>query len=112
MRKIIISALLLSLGSCEEQTITGYIVYKKHVGKHFCHDQNIPTTQEAGFVPSPVIMHQHKEQEPTWTLYVGNSHGTEEINVTENCYNYFHVTDKVIVDDSGVNLIKEGCYER
>lgn len=110
--KKVIPLLALMLLSCEPDHVTGYIVFKKHIGKHMCCDDNVKCTTEAGMivVPHPVIhQHHHEEKAPTWTLYIGNSYGTTQVNVTENCYNYFKVTDKVIYDYRGVHLIKKGC---
>ena len=74
--------------------------------RHMCHDNTEPVV-EAGAVPHNT--HQHTEQEPTWTLYVGNASRTTKIDVTKSCYNDFKVTDKVRVYGNYVELIKEGC---
>ena len=91
MRKVLSIFLLLAVVACEERKIEGYIVYKKHVPKHMCHD-NVTAVVESGFTPIVVphtTPHHHTEQEPTWTLYVGNEQGTTTVDVTENCYNSF-----------------------
>lgn len=73
--KQLIFLLALTLLSCEEQAITGHVVFKKRMdGKRI--------------------------------MLISNSELTEKINVTENCYNYFKVTDKVIYDQEGLHLIK------
>ena len=76
--KQLIFLLALTLLSCEQQAITGYIVFKQRDnGKR--------------------------------VMLISNSELTEKINVTENCYNYFKVTDKVIYDQEGLHLIKRCC---
>lgn len=76
--KQLIFLLALTLLSCEQQAITGYIVFKQRTnGKR--------------------------------VMLISNSNLTEKINVTENCYNYFKVTDKVIYDQEGLHLIKRCC---
>ena len=104
--------LLLAVVACEERKIEGYIVYKEYMPKHMCHDDTEPVV-ESGFTPTVVVphtnTHHHTEQEPTWTLYVGNEQGTTTVDVTENCYNSFKVPDKVSVYGNYVELIQEGC---
>lgn len=103
--------LLLAVVACEERKIKGYIVYKEYMPRHMCHDNTEPVV-EAGFTPIVVPhnhIHHHTEQEPTWTLYVGNINGTTTVDVTENCYNSFKVTDKVSVYGNYVELIQKGC---
>ena len=100
--------LLLAVVACEERKIEGYIVYKEYMPKHMCHDDTKPVV-EAGYVHVPNTTHHHAEQEPTWTLYVGNVNGTTTVDVTENCYNSFKVTDKVSVYGNYVELIQKGC---
>ena len=78
--KQLIFLLALTLLSCEEQAVTGYIVFKKRInGKR--------------------------------VMLISNSKLTKKINVTENCYNYFKVTDKVIYDQEGLHLIKRCCEQ-
>lgn len=114
MKRISLLALVsLVMISCSEpdNSIEGYIVFKKHVPRHMCHDDVQPVV-EAGFTHVHVHTthpHHHTEQEPEWTLYIGNANGTKEVDVTENCYSYFHVTDKVIYDSNGLHLVKKGC---
>ena len=107
MKRISLFALVsLVMMSCSQDPYEGYIVFKHHVGRHMCHDNNITETSEASVIP---YVHHHEEIEPTWTLYVGNANSTTQINVTEDCYNSFNVTDKVIVTENHVELIKKGC---
>ena len=108
MRKVLSMFLLLAVVACEERKIEGYIVYKSYMPRHMCHDATEPVV-EAAYVHVPHNNHVHAEQEPTWTLYVGNVNGTTEVDVTENCYKGFKVTDKVSVYGNYVELIKEGC---
>lgn len=76
--KQLIFLLALTLLSCEQQAVTGYIVFKQRKdGKRI--------------------------------MLISNSNLTEKINVTENCYKYFKVTDKVIYDQEGLHLIKRCC---
>ena len=100
--------LLLAVVACEERKIEGYIVYKEYMPRHMCHDDTEPVV-EAGYVHVPNTAHHHTEQKPTWTLYVGNVNGTTTVDVTENCYNSFKVTDKVSVYGNYVELIQKGC---
>jgi hypothetical protein len=106
--KLISILLLLVVTACGERKLTGYIVYKSYMPRHMCHNNTEPVV-EAGYVHVPHNTHHHTEQEPTWTLYVGNASRTIEIDVTENCYNDFKVTDKVRVYGNYVELIKKGC---
>lgn len=110
---LIVIALFSMLFSCQERNLVGYVVFKKHIPKHMCCDDNVKEVVEAGviIVPHPVVVahHHHEEQSPTWTLYVGNAWGTNKIEVTPSCYNKFHVTDKVKVYGNNVKLIKRGC---
>lgn len=108
MRKVLSMFLLLAVVACEERKIEGYIVYKEYMPRHMCHDDTEPVV-EAGYVHVPNTAHHHAEQEPTWTLYVGNVNGTTTVDVTENCYNSFKVTDKVSVYGNYVELIQKGC---
>jgi hypothetical protein len=108
MRKVLSMFLLLAVVACEERKIEGYIVYKEYMPRHMCHDDTEPVV-EAAYVHVPHNNHVHTEQEPTWTLYVGNEQGTTTVDVTENCYNGFKVTDKVSVYGNYVELIQKGC---
>ncbi|MEY2869812.1 MAG: hypothetical protein RIR01_2314 [Bacteroidota bacterium] len=113
MKKIFFISIILLIASCQEQDIKGYVVYKKHIPKHMCHDEDVKIVTEAGMtpivVPHTTHTHHHSEQAPTWEIYVSNSYGTTKVSVTENCYNSFHVTDKVHVYGNHVELIKKGC---
>jgi hypothetical protein len=114
MKRISLFAIIsLVMISCSQDPYEGYIVFKHYVGRHMCHDDFIPTTSEASVLPNYVHththVHHHEEIEPTWVLYVGNAQGTTQIDVTEDCYNGFSVTDKVIVTEDNVELIKKGC---
>ena len=100
--------LLLVVAACGERKLTGYIVCKKYIPKHMCCSE--PNTVVKAVIMPPVHHHhQHEVQDPIWLLYVSNSYGTTEIDVTENCYNDFKLTDKVSVYGNYVELIKEGC---
>lgn len=108
MRKFLSMFLLLAVVACEERKIEGYIVYKEYIPEHMCHS-DVKTVVEAGVTPVPVHVHHHVEQEARWILYIGNSYGTTKVDVTENCYNGFKVTDKVSVYGNYVELIQKGC---
>lgn len=89
--KKVIPLLALLLFSCQhKQKIKGYIVFKNYIERH--------------------TYREHHEQTPErWIIHVGNAKGTEIIDVDEDCYNALAVTDKVIVSNNKVKLIKKGC---
>ncbi len=102
--KLISILLLLAVVACGKRKLTGYIVCKKYIPKHMC-------CSEPNTVVEANVYHQHhhEAQEPRWLLYVSNSSGTTEVDVTKDCYKYFKPTDKVSVYGDYVELIKEGC---
>ena len=111
MKKLAICTLLF-LASCGPRKITGYIVYKEFEPEHMCCDENHPVYYESSVIPRVIVPHNHhvhEKQEPRWTLFIGNTGGTEQVDVTKSCYKLFKVTDKVRVYGNSVELIKEGC---
>jgi hypothetical protein len=106
--KLISVLLLLAVVACGKRKLTGYIVCKKYIPKHMCCSEP-NTVVEATIMPHVHHVHHHEAQDPRWILYVSNSCGTTEVDVTKNCYKYFKLTDKVSVYGDYVELIKEGC---
>lgn len=108
---VILSTFLLLSCSSGDDNIEGYIVYKSYTPEHMCHDDNVVEEVQAGilYVHTHTHVHHHERIEPSWKLYVGNAKGTEEVEVTRDCWNSFNVTDKVLVHNDNVELVRKGC---
>ena len=109
MKRVSLFALVsLVMISCSEpdNSIEGYVVFKKHVPRHMCCSSPETMTRDRAIPPNE---HTHIEQESKFVLHIGNKDGTSLESVTKDCYNSFEVLDKVRVAGESIELIKKGC---